>query len=82
MNISHHDLDIISSGLVKSLEWFSESPLSEWLLYLRENEIYIDDAAAIKILEDYLSIDATRRCSPTFDYSEFIKDQCISLRSL
>lgn len=82
MNISNHDLDLIASGLAQSLKWCSETPLSDWLHYLRENEIYIDDAAAIKILEDYLSIDATRRCSPAFDYSAFIKDQYISLRSL
>ncbi len=78
MGISDFDLDIIAATLTNITDWESTDLKKDFLECLEDNDILLPKSFAIKLIDDYLKVEARERASLNFNYKSFIKDRCIS----
>jgi len=71
-------IEIIADTLCNIFDWDSTDLKSDFINALKQNEIKIDNEIAKKIFDDFMNLDAVIRCSPEFNYQEFISNRYIS----
>lgn len=72
------NIEIISDTLCNIFNWDSQNLKLDFINSLVENNIQIPLEVAEKIFDDFVKLEASVRCSPSFDYYEFILARYIS----
>lgn len=76
--MNSQNIEIIADTLCNLFDWDSEDLKLDFINSLKENDIQITNQIAEKIFDDFTSLDAKTRNSPSFDYKKFISDRYIS----
>jgi hypothetical protein len=72
------EIEIIADTLSNLFDWDSTDLKSDFINALKQNEIKLENKIAEKIFDDFMNLDALTRCSPGFNYQEFILNRYIS----
>ena len=72
------EIEIISDTLCSIYDWDSLDLKSDFMNAVKQNNINLSDKIIEKIFDNFMNLDALTRCSPEFNYQEFISNHCIS----
>lgn len=72
------NIELIADILSNIFDWDSQDLKYDFIQSLLENEISISSVTAEKIFDEYMSLEATVRNSPEFDFHKFILNRYIS----
>ena len=72
------EIEIIADTLSSIYDWDSLDLKSDFINAVKKNNINLSDQTIEKILNDFFDLDALTRCSPRFNYHEFILNRYIS----
>ncbi len=72
------EIEIIADTLCNLFDWDSTDLKSDFINSIKQNNITLNDSIIEKIFDDFMDLDALTRCSPSFNYKQFISNRYIS----